>query len=970
MACWPGGAATTLRDSGLCVLRAATSSQCRVGAMSNGSPGTAAAPHPRDGAGPRWNLHLLGRFELDDGDRVRTRLVTRAVTALLARLALWPQREHPREELAELLWPGVDAETGRRRLRQALSLLKGVLEPAEHGPVAAVQADRLSLRLVAGAVQCDVHAFERHARAGQHAAALAAYPGELLPGFYDEWIVDERRRLASLHEDLMDSAAAATHAVTPQLVNDSLPAVLHVPSAAAATEHRAARTNLPGYLTRFHGDANQLACLAERVLQHRWVTLMGPGGAGKTRLAVELARRVQADPAAPFDGVVFVPLVGATEREQALCTMARALRIEASTPTTDAVIARLAGARTLLVLDNCEQLAGLTEDLWLQLTAEVPGLHLLLTSRSSLGVDGEQLFAIAPLAWPAADASVQVVAGSAAVALFVDRAMAVRADFHVSARNHVVLVELMAALEGMPLAIELAASRLRSVSPAEMLERLRLSPESPGDMPRLELLVRPSERSVAEPRHASMLRTIDWSWQQLDARQRLLAGAMTVFGGGCSLGMLQHVADGGRQMAEVLDQLLSHSLVQTHSANAQAEDDDARRFRLYEPIREYAAAQFSAAQQAHWRTRHRAWAIAWAGSLPVTPSLAEVRSQLPNIAAALHSAATDGAGEDAVLLLLALGHTLEDVELPLAALAHASAAVDACRDDLLASRGHSAIAPLLMNGGQKEAALRHAEMPLAKLPADPVLRCCAIYTAARVRWRTSMQNPERVLPMIGQAWELAETAGDDYLMAGLLSLRASATHVRDRSPQAALAMYCQALQHWQAFGNRHAVNLGRYKLAGFYFHDKRPALALAELESVSAEARLLQEWRRLAETFDARGTILKALRRWPEAVQSYRESLALSWQTMSIVNLAYVFWNLPTALVRVGQPALALSLAAFAEVFWTVRMVGSLTAADQRHMRRVRRLSAQLLGPRECAEAWARGRLLTLPEARALALSR
>ena len=164
--------------------------------MSNGSPGTAAAPHPRDGAGPRWNLHLLGRFELDDGDRVRTRLVTRAVTALLARLALWPQREHPREELSELLWPGVDAETGRRRLRQALSLLKGVLEPAEHGPVAAVQADRLSLRLVAGAVQCDVHAFERHARAGQHAAALAAYPGELLPGFYDEWIVDERRRLA------------------------------------------------------------------------------------------------------------------------------------------------------------------------------------------------------------------------------------------------------------------------------------------------------------------------------------------------------------------------------------------------------------------------------------------------------------------------------------------------------------------------------------------------------------------------------------------------------------------------------------------------------------------------------------------------------------------------------------------------------------------------------------------------------
>jgi predicted ATPase len=931
---------------------------------SNRSPALAAALHPLGEVPPRWTLQLLGRFQLADGQRVHTRLATRAVTALLARLALWPQRDHAREELAELLWPGVDAETGRRRLRQALSLLKDVLEPAEHGLAPVLQADRLNLRLVAGALQCDVHAFERGARTGQGAAALAVYPGDLLPGFYDEWIVDERQRLASLHDELLRRAPVAAGPAVPAAVPATAPATASPSGLPQPTEP----TSLPSFLTRYHADASQLARLAERVQEHRWVTLVGPGGGGKTRLAVELARRMQTDTERHFDQVVFVPLVDALQRQQAIDRLASALRIEASNPTVDAVIARLAGRKTLLVLDNCEQLAGLTEDLWLQLTAAVPGLHLLLTSRRSLVVDGEQLFPIAPLAWPAADASVQAVASSPAVALFVDRAMAVRADFHVSPRNHAVLADLMAALEGMPLAIELAASRLRSVSPAEMLQRLRLGPETPGDTPRLDLLVRPSERSAADPRHASMLRTIAWSWQQLDTPQRLLAGAMTVFGGGCSLRMLQHVSGGGAQVALVLEQLLSHSMVQLRQADAGA-DGDSRRFHLYEPVREYAAAQFDAAQAAHWRARHRAWAIAWARALPVTPALAEVRAELPNIAAALHSAATDGAGDDAVHLLLALHHTLEDVELPHAALDHASAAVDACSDALLRSRGHSAVGPLLYAAGQKDASLRHVEAALQHLPADPGQRGRALYAAARLRWRSDLQHPERVLPLLDEAFALAEAAGDHYLMAGVLSARAFAVHVQDGTPDNALALHRRALQHWQRFGNRHAVNIGRFNVAVFEFHSGRAALALAEFDALAAEAAVLQDWRRLSVANDARGTVLAALRRWPEAAQAHRESLALAWQSMSIYNLAHVFWNLPRALAHLRQPVLALRLAAFSEVFWQERL-GSLTPSDARDLLRVRRLAARQLSPRDCAEAWARGRLLTLAEAMALALER
>jgi tetratricopeptide (TPR) repeat protein len=522
----------------------------------------------------------------------------------------------------------------------------------------------------------------------------------------------------------------------------------------------------------------------------------------------------------------------------------------------------------------------------------------------------------------------------------------------------------------MPLAIELAASRLRSITPAEMLQRL----QGGAATPQLDLLARPVGGGAMDPRHASMLRTIEWSWRQLDDAQRRLAGAMSVFGGGCSLRMLQHVSGGDAELAGVLDQLQSHSLVHARACDPAMQDGtdpdgDAQRFQLYEPIREYARAQFGAEQAAHWRGRHRDWAIAWARALPATPSLAEVRALLPNIGMALHSALADGAGDDAVRLLIALQDTLEDVELPAAALAHAGAAVDACRDDMLRSRGHTALGPLLFAAGQKKAALRHVEAALDCLPDDPASRARALYAVARVRWRGDLQHPERVLPMAEAAYALAAAADDAGLMAGLLSLRAFATHVRDGTPEAALALHRRALQQWERSGNRHAVNNGRYNVAVFEFHAGRAALALSQFDALSAEATVLQDWRRLAIVSDARGAMLAELRRWPEAARAHRESLALGWQVMSVYNLAYAFWNLPRSLAHLRQPALALSLAAFSEVFWSDR-VGDLSPSDARELLRVRRLAARQLDARACAQAWARGRVLSLPEAMALALGR
>ena len=246
------------------------------------APDTAPEPAPPDGV---WRVQLLGGLRAQRGDVVLTNFSSRSVGTLLARLALYPQRSHAREELIDLVWPGVALDVGRNRLRQALFTLRQWLEPprASGSPSAPVLlADRLSLRVVPGAIGCDVIAFETSVREHQHARAIALYTGELLPGFYDDWVQAERSRLAHLFD-----RASAAHASPPVGGPGTLPAPL------AGTQFGmtgdVGRSTLPVYLTRFFGRDIEGARLRAEVLANRLVTLLGPGGSGKTRLAVELA---------------------------------------------------------------------------------------------------------------------------------------------------------------------------------------------------------------------------------------------------------------------------------------------------------------------------------------------------------------------------------------------------------------------------------------------------------------------------------------------------------------------------------------------------------------------------------------------------------------------------------------------------------------------------------------------------------
>jgi predicted ATPase/tetratricopeptide (TPR) repeat protein len=919
-------------------------------------PDTAVRPENRPQADaptlPLWNVGLLGGLDLSDGSQHITRLPSRAVTALLARLALAPDRAHAREELIELLWPGVALAVGRNRLRQALSTLKGILEPAGRLPPQPVLlADRVSVRVVPGSLGCDAARFERHARAGQADAARALYRGELLPGFYDDWIDEERLRLTALHERLAD-APPATPAASP-----------------APRPAPGARILLPTYLTRMFGADEQAARLRGLVLAHRLVTLLGPGGSGKTRLVVEMAHSLRNDagwpvPAAeafvPFDLIAFVPLAAVSTRAQACDALTSALQIA---PRADdpllALTDALAGRRVLLLLDNFEQLVGHAQDLVAHLVGLLPALHVVVTSRRALGLDGERELAVAALELPGADADPGTAAANPAIALFVERARAVRADFHFSARNGAALVELVRALDGMPLAIELAASRVRSIAPADMLARLR-----GAGTPRLDLLSRSGPRSALDSRHASMQRVIEWSWELLRPEQARLLSALTVFPEGftaASAAALVHDEPLDAQL--LLDELVAHSLVHAHAGS-----DEALRFGLYPPIREFAALRQDAAAAGHGHARLRTWAIDWAQALPRTPPLGALRTEMPNLMAAVASAVNERAPEDAIHLLLALRRCVEDVEWPAEGLVHAQVAIERCRDAVLQARGRALLAPMLFTAGQADAALREAELGLRCAQLDSAQRARALHTLARVRWR-SLRRAEQVEPLLDEAQALVGADAEPELRASLLALRAFITNAHHHDHVAGEQLHARALALWEQLGNQHAINSGRYNLAVCAQNAGRHHDALHQLESIIASARELQDWRRLSQSLNVRGNAHSGLREWSLAVADYQECINIAWKSVASFDLAHGLWNLPRALAHLRQPEAAAQVAGFASWLWRTRF-GELTVSDARDLRCVRRLATCQLGAARVEALRREGEQLSFSQAVALGLGR
>jgi predicted ATPase len=310
----------------------------------------------------------------------------------------------------------------------------------------------------------------------------------------------------------------------------------------------------------------------------RLVTLTGPGGIGKTRLAIAVGERL--DDRFPR-GTVFVPLASIAQPELVLPRIAAAVgvTIEGVRPPLDVLVEQLAETPTLLVLDNLEQVVGVAPDLD-QLLARCPGLKILATSRTVLRIRAEREYPVAPLTVPAFSGPppLEQVASLPAVQLFVDRAQAVRYDFALTDDNALAVAEICRRLDGLPLAIELAAARTRLLEPAALLDRLGSRLDALGTGP------------VDLPERQRTLRaTVEWSVGLLDEAEQHMLAAMSIFVEGWTVEAAVHVSNITEDRAlELLDSLAGHSLVSV------AATDVGPRFRMLAAIRELAAEQLAA----------------------------------------------------------------------------------------------------------------------------------------------------------------------------------------------------------------------------------------------------------------------------------------------------------------------------------------------------------------------------------------
>ncbi|WP_086838381.1 BTAD domain-containing putative transcriptional regulator [Amycolatopsis kentuckyensis] len=667
-------------------------------------------------------IGILGPFEVRTDDGVLADVPGARLRGLLVALALEPGQVVPKATLVDWIWgeqPPAEAPNALQRLVSRLrkALPEGSVDGRPTGyrlvvapdDVDAVRFERLvgqarkdddprrlreALELWRGSAMQDVDLPESAA----FEAAVTRLEGLRLAALEDRF--DAEVRLghgADLVTELTDLVAAhpmrerlvaalmralvATGRDTEALLayertRETLADTLGVdPSPELAEVHLALlrgelgrreetrKTNLRAELTSFVGKDADVAAVRELVAGHRLTTLIGPGGSGKTRQATETARTLLGD--LP-DGAWLVELAGIGAGDDVAQATLGALKLRDSlvgeapdAEPTDRVIAALRERSMLLVLDNCEHVIESAATFAHRVLGECRRLRILATSREPLGITGEALWQVAPLILPAEDADPAEIESAPAVRLLRDRAGAVRKDLAADTRT---LARVCRALDGMPLAIELAAARLRTMSLDQLAHRLD---------DRFRLLTGGSRTAL--PRHRTLRAVIDWSWELLSDAERVVLRRLSVFAGGASLEAAERVC-GDDDVLDLLTALTEKSLVVVVG----------ERYRMLGTIKEYAeqrlaeAGETDVARRAHlaYFTElvetaephlRRAEQLAW---------LATLEAEHDNIAAAMRGALAAGEAAEAMRLAATAGwywwlagHRAEGNELVMAATA-------------------------------------------------------------------------------------------------------------------------------------------------------------------------------------------------------------------------------------------------------------------------------------------------------------
>jgi non-specific serine/threonine protein kinase len=557
-----------------------------------------------------------------------------------------------------MLWPDSLEETARSNLRHALWRIRKAL-PAKPG-AEYLLTDDLSITFNAAAEYwLDVDQVEKlgeGASIDQLITVLAEYQGELLPGFYEDWVLLAREHISSIFEHHMArllsllqeqqrwldtmhwaerwielgqkpetayralmsahaakgdmSKVAATYercsrslkefGIQPsdqtralyenlKLRKETFEAMPEVPE---REKPGMKRSNLPNPLTSFIGREKEVNAVIHMLNQHRLVTLLGSGGVGKTRLAIQASHKILDE----FkDGIWWIDLVGLNDGLLVPKEVARILNLpeRPDQPVTDQLVSQLGSRQMLLVLDNCEHLVSSCAKLADRLLNHCAQLRILATSREALDILGEAAWHVPSLSLPGTEASLQEMDQFESVRLFQERARVIQSQFRLTDRNAKPVVQICQRLGGIPLAIELAAARVKMMSVEEIASRLD---------DRFELLT--SGSRAALPRHQTLRATIDWSYDLLTEPERALFRRMSVFVYGFTLAGVEAVCDFPElkrgEILNLLGRLVDKSLV-----NAGQSAASTTRYRMLETIHEYARQKLEESGEAvELRNRH------------------------------------------------------------------------------------------------------------------------------------------------------------------------------------------------------------------------------------------------------------------------------------------------------------------------------------------------------------------------------
>ncbi|MGB8196932.1 MAG: BTAD domain-containing putative transcriptional regulator [Acidimicrobiales bacterium] len=390
-----------------------------------------------------------------------------------------------------------------------------------------------------------------------------------------------------LREELgLDPSPALRELEARVLVDD--PTLLSAPEA----PRRSVARQLPAESTRLVGRTEELTLITGRLRVDRLVTLTGPGGVGKTRLAMRLAGELWDE----FDGEAFViELAPVRDPASTVAAIATALDVQQRQHLSveETLIEFLRAKRALLVFDNCEHLRGTIASLSERLLRWCPGITILATSREVLGLPGENVWRVRPLVIPDVGSSPAAASEAPATRLFVECAIAARPGFAIGPDNVNDIIEIVGHLDGLPLAIELAAARIRAMGPAALAERLR---EGFG-------LLAGAQTSMIE-RHRTVQDLVEWSYDLLGPDEQLLFSRLCVFAGSFGLDAAEEVCTeqhlGSSNVSLLLSNLVDKSMVQLV-------DEDLPRYRLLETLREYGRDRLSDEDRSLVRARHAAW---------------------------------------------------------------------------------------------------------------------------------------------------------------------------------------------------------------------------------------------------------------------------------------------------------------------------------------------------------------------------